>query len=209
MSFAESIYEYFLVVSFLLDRHYSRFTCSIWSTYCCNALHNGVLILFPYLSLITSSVLLATLAINQTPMAPTNLPPQNASCLCPSPAVDADEIRRLGKRFRKLDLDNSGSLSVEEFMSLPELQQNPLVQRVIDIFDADGNGEVDFKGTAVGWTFALWCWHFILKQDSMHYRSGWNGRTVLPRAIPFSRGQGLLSVLLYDNFHVVCSYWYL
>lgn len=57
-------------------------------------------------------------------------------------AVDADEIRRLGKRFRKLDLDNSGALSIDEFMSLPELQQNPLVQRVIDIFDADGNGEV-------------------------------------------------------------------
>lgn len=34
-------------------------------------------------------------------------------------------------------------------MSLPELQQNPLVQRVIDIFDADGNGEVDFKGKVV------------------------------------------------------------
>ena len=34
-------------------------------------------------------------------------------------------------RFKKLDLDNSGSLSVDEFMSLPELQQNPLVQRVI------------------------------------------------------------------------------
>ena len=33
----------------------------------------------------------------------------------------------------------------DEFMSLPELQQNPLVQRVIDIFDTDGNGEVDFK----------------------------------------------------------------
>merc|ERR1712228_569045 len=44
-----------------------------------------------------------------------------------------------------LDLDNSGSLSVDEFMSLPELQQNPLVQRVIEIFDDDGNGEVDFK----------------------------------------------------------------
>lgn len=63
-----------------------------------------------------------------------------------SVSVDADEIKRLGKRFRKLDLDNSGALSVEEFMSLPELQQNPLVQRVIDIFDTDGNGEVDFKG---------------------------------------------------------------
>lgn len=34
-------------------------------------------------------------------------------------------------------------------MSLPELQQNPLVQRVIDIFDTDGNGEVDFKGTQI------------------------------------------------------------
>lgn len=46
-------------------------------------------------------------------------------------------------------MDNSGSLSVEEFMSLPELQQNPLVQRVIDIFDTDGNGEVDFKGKKI------------------------------------------------------------
>ena len=61
-------------------------------------------------------------------------------------AVDPEEIKRLGKRFKKLDLDNSGSLSVDEFMKLPELQQNPLVQRVIDIFDTDGNGEVDFKG---------------------------------------------------------------
>jgi len=65
------------------------------------------------------------------------------------PLVDADEIRRLGKRFRKLDLDNSGALSLDEFLSLPELQQNPLVQRVIDIFDEDGNGEVDFKGNYI------------------------------------------------------------
>lgn len=35
-------------------------------------------------------------------------------------------------------------------MSLPELQQNPLVQRVIDIFDTDQNGEVDFKGWLFG-----------------------------------------------------------
>lgn len=40
-------------------------------------------------------------------------------------------------------------------MSLPELQQNPLVQRVIDIFDTDGNGEVDFKG---GWLELLLLW---------------------------------------------------
>ena len=56
-----------------------------------------------------------------------------------------DEIRRLGRRFRRIDLDNSGTLSIDEFMSLPELQQNPLVQRVIEIFDTDGNKEIDFK----------------------------------------------------------------
>ncbi|XP_075824173.1 calcineurin subunit B type 2 [Microtus pennsylvanicus] len=63
---------------------------------------------------------------------------------------DHDEIRRLWKSFRKMDLDKSGSLSTEEFMSLPELQQNPLVGRVIDIFDTDGNGEVDFHEFIVG-----------------------------------------------------------
>ena len=58
---------------------------------------------------------------------------------------DAEEIKRLGKRFKKLDLDNNGSLSVEEFMTLPGLDQNPLAQRVIDLLDEDGDGEVDFK----------------------------------------------------------------
>jgi len=58
---------------------------------------------------------------------------------------DADEIRRLARRFRKLDLDGSGTLSVDEFMSLPELQHNPLVQRVIEVFDKDEDGQIDFK----------------------------------------------------------------
>lgn len=63
---------------------------------------------------------------------------------------DHEEIKRLGKRFKKLDLDSSGSLSVDEFMSLPELQKNPLVQRVIEVFDTNGNGEVDFEEFIVG-----------------------------------------------------------
>jgi len=74
-------------------------------------------------------------------------------------AFAAVEIKRLGKRFKKLDLDGSGSLSIEEFMSLPELQQNPLVRRVIDIFDDDGNGEVDFKEFIQGLS------HFSAKGD--------------------------------------------
>lgn len=60
--------------------------------------------------------------------------------------VDADEIKRLSRSFRRLDLNQNGALDVDEFLQIPELQQNPLVRRVIEIFDEDGNGEVDFKG---------------------------------------------------------------
>ncbi|KAL5463662.1 hypothetical protein EMCRGX_G032578 [Ephydatia muelleri] len=60
-------------------------------------------------------------------------------------SFEADEIRRLSKSFKKLDMNQNGSLSVEEFMAIPELQQNPLVRRVIDILDTDRNGEVDFQ----------------------------------------------------------------
>jgi serine/threonine-protein phosphatase 2B regulatory subunit len=65
------------------------------------------------------------------------------------PKVDAfspEEVQRLEKRFQKLDLDRSGSISVGEFVSVPELKENPLIKRVVDIFDADLSGEVDFKG---------------------------------------------------------------
>lgn len=65
------------------------------------------------------------------------------------PAVDGfakEEIQRLEKRFQKLDVDKSGSISVGEFLSVPEIKENPLVKRVVDVFDSDMSGDVDFKG---------------------------------------------------------------
>jgi hypothetical protein len=65
------------------------------------------------------------------------------------PTVDGfsrEEISRLEKRFHKLDLDRSGSISATEFLSIPELKDNPLVQRVVDVLDLDLSGDVDFKG---------------------------------------------------------------
>lgn len=58
---------------------------------------------------------------------------------------ETDEIKRLSRSFKRLDLNQNGSLSAEEFLAIPELQQNPLVRRVIDILDTDRNGEVDFQ----------------------------------------------------------------
>lgn len=34
-------------------------------------------------------------------------------------------------------------------MSVPELKENPLVKRVVDVFDDDMSGEVDFKGKKI------------------------------------------------------------
>lgn len=41
---------------------------------------------------------------------------------------------------------------MDEFMSIPELQQNPLVKRVIDILDTDRNGSIDFHGLCISLT---------------------------------------------------------
>lgn len=59
--------------------------------------------------------------------------------------VDRDEVDRLLKRFMKLDKDNSGTIERDEFLSIPAISSNPLASRLIDIFDDDGNGTVDFK----------------------------------------------------------------
>lgn len=140
---------------------------------------------------------------------PDLLPLSLSFCLCP---VDADEIKRLGKRFKKLDLDNSGSLSVEEFMSLPELQQNPLVQRVIDIFDTDGNGEVDFKGMCgelpvLDYTTLFWsvlvCVN-CFKDTTTMLIWYWYKLTAIPNLITaFITFQRAFSKLLYFKFSVL------
>ena len=61
--------------------------------------------------------------------------------------IDSSEIQKMLHKFGKLDEDQSGALSAKEFMQIPELTSNPLVERVIDIFDSDGNGEVVVQNT--------------------------------------------------------------
>lgn len=63
---------------------------------------------------------------------------------------DSDEIDRLRKRFMKLDRDRSGVIDKNEFLAIPGISSNPLSSRLMDVFDADGNGTIDFEEFITG-----------------------------------------------------------
>ena len=58
----------------------------------------------------------------------------SSSTQATSDVFSSDEVQRLEKRFRKLDSDASGSISIAEFISIPELKENPVVKRVVEVF---------------------------------------------------------------------------
>lgn len=55
------------------------------------------------------------------------------------------QIQKLYKRFRKLDKDGNGEISREEFMAIPSLSSNPLLDRVLSVFDTNHDHNVDFR----------------------------------------------------------------
>ena len=42
-------------------------------------------------------------------------------------------MARLEKRFRKLDTEGTNTLTVQDFLKMPELRDNPIVQRVVQV----------------------------------------------------------------------------
>ena len=57
---------------------------------------------------------------------------------------DRKELKILLKNFTKLDSDNSGKLEPNEFFDFPELKDNPIVQRIIKVFDKNKDGKISF-----------------------------------------------------------------
>ena len=60
------------------------------------------------------------------------------------------EISILYSNFRDLDTDNNGSLDKNEFFDVPELQENPIVQRIISVFDKNKDEKISFYEFIVG-----------------------------------------------------------
>lgn len=54
------------------------------------------------------------------------------------------ELKVLLKNFNQLDLDKSGFLEPDELFSIPELKDNPIVQRIVNVFDENGDGFISF-----------------------------------------------------------------
>lgn len=74
----------------------------------------------------------------QTHTSHTFLPPTGHT-------VTEYELRRLYRRFKKLDRDGSGTLTTDEFEAIPELSQNPLLGRLLSIFDKNKDEEIQFS----------------------------------------------------------------
>ena len=65
------------------------------------------------------------------------------------------EIQKLYARFQEIDTDKSGDLDPEEIFNVPELNQNPLVKRVISVFDTNSDGKISFKEFLEGKTVLI------------------------------------------------------
>ena len=59
-------------------------------------------------------------------------------------SVSEKDLLRLFTNFSKIDQNGDGLLQRDEFMAIEPLQQNPLVSRVLEIFDSDRNDMIDF-----------------------------------------------------------------
>ena len=56
-----------------------------------------------------------------------------------------EEISKFKKKFNALDKDKSGTIEPDEFFSVPSLAKNPLVKRVISVFDENNDGKISFQ----------------------------------------------------------------
>ena len=60
------------------------------------------------------------------------------------------ELKVLYKNFIELDKDKSGLLEPDELLDVPELIYNPIVKRVIQVFDKNNDGKISFYEFILG-----------------------------------------------------------
>eukprot|EP00126_Sphaerothecum_destruens_P007342 Sdes_comp19807_c0_seq4m11935 len=58
---------------------------------------------------------------------------------------DANQVKKLYRRFKQLDKGNIGEVTAADFMAIPELAMNPLVTRIITLFEQQNLKRINFK----------------------------------------------------------------
>ena len=105
--------------------------------------------------------------------------------------------------------DNNGRLSLKELTSLPNVNNNPLIYRIVDILDTDGDGEIDFQEFIEGLSqFSVKGWfHISSNLTRVHTKSRVPPGYFLPSNFVEMRFQGKLhfhmhSISPYLIFHI-------
>lgn len=60
------------------------------------------------------------------------------------------ELKSLYKNFLLLDKDKSGNIEPNELLEVPQLKDNPIVKRVISVFDKNNDGKISFYEFILG-----------------------------------------------------------
>lgn len=69
---------------------------------------------------------------------------------------DKSELKVLYKNFLKLDKDHSGQIEPNEFFDVKELKENPIVQRIVKVFDKNDDGKISFYEFVSGLSILTW-----------------------------------------------------
>jgi len=70
------------------------------------------------------------------------------------------EINGFYKLFRKIDVDNSGSIDTVELLTLLDIENTRFTEQVLAVFDGDKSGKVDFR------EFLMCTWNYCTVGDA-------------------------------------------
>ncbi len=62
----------------------------------------------------------------------------------PQIILDKKELNILYNNFLSMDSNKNGLVEQDEFYDVPELKDNPIVQRIISEFDKNGDRKISF-----------------------------------------------------------------
>lgn len=64
--------------------------------------------------------------------------------------VSTDDVDKLYHHFLRIDEDGNGVIDREELMRIQSVESNPLARRLLELFDTDRSGDINFAEFVAG-----------------------------------------------------------